>query len=132
MSYQKLERRPASWWRARGATIGQMIDQGWVIWSVCGSCFLTMEVDLTVMEFMLGETETLWNRHPSCRRIGCIGVTTFHGVPPETNTSMRLVAEWPQEWAKGPPAVPKRVSADKRAAPPDRPAMPDGSLRPRR
>ena len=124
MSYVKLERRPATWWRSRSHTIGQMIDQGWFIWSVCGRCYLVMEVDLGVLEHTLGEGETLWNRQPTCRRFGCKGLTTFHGVPPETNQCIELLAEWPDEWKDGKPSVPRRVSPAKRKERSDNPPLP--------
>lgn len=126
MSYVKLERRPVSWWRMRSHTIGQMIDQGWFVWSVCGRCYLVMEADLGVLEHTLGARETLWNRQPPCRRFGCKGLTTFHGVPPETNQCIELVAEWPHEWAEGKPSVPRRVPAAKRAEKSANPPLPVG------
>jgi hypothetical protein len=128
VSYVKPERRPVSFWRVRAATIGQMIDQGWVVWSVCAGCFLTMQIDLDVMEFKLGDHETLWNRHPSCRRIGCEGLITFHGVPPETNHVMALRAEWPKEWANAPPPAPARRAPEDRASPLAEPRLPSGMI----
>jgi hypothetical protein len=85
MNYVKRERWPVTWWRARSHTIGQIIDQAWFIWSVCRRCYLVMEADLAILEHTLGERETLWNQQPPCRRFGCKGLTTFHGVRPETN-----------------------------------------------
>lgn len=131
MSYVKLERRPVTWWRTRSQTIGQMIDQGWFIWSVCGRCYLVMEADLAVLEFSLGARETLWNRRPPCRRFGCKGLTTFHGVPPETNQCIELIADWPPEWEQGPPGVPRRVPVSRRAERPSHPPLP-GVARERR
>ncbi|GEC01821.1 hypothetical protein [Brevundimonas diminuta] len=124
MSYVKLERRPVTWWRSRSQTIGQMIDQGWFIWSVCGRCYLVMEADLGVLEHTLGERETLWNRQPPCRRFGCKGLTTFHGVPPETNQCIELIADWPHEWAEGQPSIPRRVAPSRRKERSDNPPLP--------
>ena len=66
----------------------------------------------------------MWNRQPPCRRFGCKGLTTFHGVPPETNQCIELIADWPQEWVEGKPSVPRRVSASKRAEKPANPPLP--------
>ncbi|RZJ00908.1 MAG: hypothetical protein EON90_05230 [Brevundimonas sp.] len=129
MSYVKLERRPLTWWRTRAPSIGQMIDQGWFIWSVCGRCYLVMEVDLGVMEYTLGDHETLWNRHPSGRRFGCKGLTTFHGVPPETNQCLELVADWPSEWATMAPTLPPRRPPERRRARSEAPPLPLGAAR---
>ena len=130
MSYVKLERRPSSWWRVRGNSIGQMIDQGWSVWSVCGSCYLVMPADLGWLAYRLGEKETLWNRHPNCRRLGCRGLSTFHGTPPETNQCMELKAEWPKEWAIETPTVPPRLPPEKQIAPSLDAKAPEAALRP--
>ena len=133
MSYVKLENRPASWWRCRAATIGQMIDSGWTVWSVCNNCFLVMPADLEWFAYRFGDGETLWNRHPGCRRLGCSGVVTFHGTPPETNTCMVLKADWPREWSDDkPPAIPPRRSPEARAAPLTQPTVPEVGRRFRR
>lgn len=124
----KLERRPLTWWRMRSRTIGQMIDQGSFIWSVCGRCYLVMEADLSVLEFTLGEGETLWNRQPPCRRFGCSGITTFHGVPPETNQCIELIAGWPAEWERERPRPPARMPVEQRASRSTKPPLP-GSAR---
>ena len=58
MSYVKLENRPASWWRCRAATIGQMIGSGWTVWSVSNNCFLVMPADLDWFAYKLGDGET--------------------------------------------------------------------------
>ncbi|WP_426039377.1 hypothetical protein [Brevundimonas sp. DC300-4] len=129
MSYVKLENRPVSWWRCRAATIGQMIDQGWVVWSVCNACFLVMPADLDWFAFRLGDEETLWNRHPSCRRLGCKGTITFHGTPPTINRCMELRAEWPPEWAETTPTVPPRLPPEQREQPLPDPAQPEASRR---
>lgn len=127
MSYVKLENRPASWWRCRAATIGQMIDSGWTVWSVCNNCFLVMPADLEWFAYRLGDGETLWNRHPGCRRLGCTGVITFYGTPPETNTCMVLKADWPKEWSDDkPPTVEPRRPPEARVAPSEHPATPRG------
>lgn len=126
MSYVKLENRPASWWRCRAATIGQMIDNGWTVWSVCNNCFLVMPADLEWFAYKLGDGETLWNRHPNCRRLGCAGVITFHGTPPETNNCMVLKADWPKEWSdEKPPAIPPRLLPEVRPAPLASPTVPE-------
>lgn len=130
MSYVKLEHRPTSFWRVHSNSIGQMIDQGWSVWSVCGGCFLVMPADLEWLAWKLGETEALWNRHPNCRRLGCTGVITFHGTPPQTNTCMVLKAEWPKEWANERPAVPRRRPPEKREPPAVAPKAPEAARRP--
>jgi hypothetical protein len=129
MSYVKIENRPASWWRCRAGTIGQMIDQGWVVWSVCNTCFLVMPADLEWFAFKLGDGETLWNRHPSCRRFGCTGTVTFHGTPLSINRCMELKADWPAEWADQKPAVPPRLPPEKRVLPSADPAQPQAARR---
>lgn len=130
MSYVRLENRPASWWRGRAATIGQMIDQGWVVWSVCNVCYLVMPADLEWFAWKFGAGATLWNRHPTCRRFGCEGVVAFHGTPPEINRCMALKAEWPTEWSdEKPPTVPPRRSPEARTAPADHPASPEPAKR---
>lgn len=126
----KLENRPASWWRCRAATIGQMIDDGWTVWSVCNSCFLVMPADLEWLAYRLGDGETLWNRQPGCRRLGCEGLITFHGTPPETNTCIVLRADWPREWSDDrPPSVPPRRAPDARTPPVVHPAVPEAGRR---
>lgn len=129
MSWVKPENRPATFWRQRAASIGEMIDQGWVVWSVCVSCHLTMLVDLTVMEFKLGAAETLWNRQPRCRRFGCHGVVNFHGVPPETNQVMQLQADWPADWHRAQPPRPPRRPPEARTQPSRAPPLPIGAQR---
>lgn len=106
-----------------------MIDQGWFVWAVCGRCYLVMEADLSVLEHTLGEGATLWNRQPPCRRFGCKGLTTFHGVPPETNQCIELMAEWPREWTEGMPSVPPRTPAGKRARKSRNPPLPISARR---
>ncbi|QTC90468.1 hypothetical protein [Brevundimonas goettingensis] len=130
MSYVKLERRPISWWRVRANSIGQMIDQGWVVWSVCNRCLLVLPADLEWLAWKLGDGETLWNRHPSCRRFGCEGVITFHGTPPETNRCMELKADWPKEWQGETPSIPPRLAPEKRAEPLADPKTPEAAKRP--
>ena len=130
MSYVKLENRPVTWWRTRANTIGQMIDQGWVVWSVCNSCFLVMPADLEWFAYRLGEGETLWNRHPACRRFGCTGSVSFHGTPPEINRCLELKAAWPAEWSDAaPPNVPPRRPPEVRTPPLEDPAVPDATRR---
>jgi hypothetical protein len=130
MSYVKLERRPIGFWRVHSNSIGQMIDQGWVVWSVCNSCLLVLPADLEWLAWKLGEGETLWNRHPSCRRFGCASAITFHGTPPETNQCMELKADWPKEWQRETPSVPRRVPPEKRTEPPTNPKAPAAARRP--
>ena len=127
MSYVKLERRPASWWRTRFQTIGSMIDHGWVVWSVCANCFLTMQVDLTVLKLTLGRARPCGI---AIQRVGgCEGVTTFHGVPPETNACMPLVAEWPPEWKHAPAPPLPRLPPEQRRRPLADPRTPTGTVR---
>ena len=104
-----------------------MIDKGWFVWSVCGRCYLVMEADLAVLEHTLGERETLWNRRPPCRRFGCKGLTTFHGVPPETNQCIELIAEWPPEWEQTKPGVSRRAPVGRRVAKSANPPLPAGA-----
>ena len=130
MSFVRLDRRPTSWWRIHSNSIGQMIDQGWSVWSVCGSCFLVMPADLEWLAWKLGDSETLWNRHPNCRRLGCKGLITFQGTPPATNQCMELKAEWPKEWANEKPSVPARLAPEKRTEPASRPREPEAARRP--
>lgn len=130
MSYVKLENRPVSWWRVHANTIGQMIDQGWVVWSVCNACFLVMPADLEWFAYKLGDGETLWNRHPACRRFGCTGAVTFHGTPPTINRCMELKADWPEAWSDtNQPTVPPRRSAEARIDPLSDPAAPEAARR---
>lgn len=93
-------------------------------------CFLVMPADLEWLAWKLGETETLWNRHPNCRRVGCRGVITFNGTPPQTNTCMELKAEWPKEWTNEKPAVPRRRPPETREPPLASPQEPEAARRP--
>ena len=125
MSYVKLEMRAASWWRCQASTVGQMIDQGWSVWSVCNVCHLVMSADLEWFAYRLGDSETLWNRHPGCRRFGCKGLVTFYGTPPTINRCMELKADWPKEWSDdSPPTVPPRRAEKNRAPPSEQPTTP--------
>lgn len=130
MSYVRLENRPASWWRIQASTIGQMIDQGWVVWSVCNRCFLVMPADLDWFAYKLGDGETLWNRHPACRRFGCDAAVTFHGTPPTINRCLELKADWPDAWSDAePPTVPPRRPPEARTPALEKPAAPIASGR---
>ncbi len=108
-----------------------MIDQGWSVWSVCNNCFLVMSADLDWFAYRLGEAETLWNRQPQCRRLGCEGLITFHGTPPETNHCMVLKAPWPPEWSASNPPPKARVPEEKRVAPSPNAKAPSPAGRPR-
>lgn len=133
MSYVKLEMRPPSWWRSQANTIGQMIDHGWTVWSVCNTCYLVMSADLEWFAHRLGDSATLWNRHPGCRRFGCKGAVTFYGTPPTINRCMELKADWPKEWSdESPPTIPPRLPETKRTPPMSNPAMPHAVGRARR
>ena len=45
------------------------------------------------LAWKLGETVTLWNGRPTCRRLGCKGGVTLDGRPSETNQCMEVKAD---------------------------------------
>lgn len=130
MSYVKLENRPTSWWRCQAASVGQMIDTGWTVWSVCNGCHLVMPADLEWYGWKFGDGHSLWNWHPTCRRFGCKGLVSFYGTPPTINRCMELKAEWPGSWSDDrPPTIPARKPPDKRTPPLPEPNAPEAARR---
>ncbi len=90
-----FDRWPAEDWRRAAPTVASMRAAKWEVISYCRTCYLTMAVDLDLIQRVSGPKTVLWNRQLRCRRIGCDGVVEFHGKPAQLTRFFRLFADWP-------------------------------------
>ena len=77
MGTKRPDQISANKWRDAAETVGQMLEKGWDVVSVCRYCGLQMVVDLRVTALATGEGFSIWNKHTRCRRLGCPGVVDF-------------------------------------------------------
>ena len=81
--------------RGQCETVSQMHAQGWDVISCCDRCGLLMRVNLRLVARIKGPEFSLWNQKTRCRRIGCLGWTSFQGRAPGMDGHQALAAEWP-------------------------------------
>ena len=82
-------------WRGGCETVQEMIDDNWVVYSVCHNCRTRQHVNLRLMRQACGAEFSLWNRRPPCKVVGCKGAVVFEGKAPAMSQPRELRAEWP-------------------------------------
>lgn len=72
-------------------TVATMLADGWQIVTRCATCGLRLRTPLRPILRLAGRNCTLWDRHPRCRTVGCLGRVTFFATIPRCPGEYPLV-----------------------------------------
>ncbi|HWW10967.1 MAG TPA: hypothetical protein VN018_00520 [Brevundimonas sp.] len=95
MGRRSFERYTDADWRSAGATVQQLLLNGWPVYGECEKCNVRVWANLDYIAIKAGPRASLWGWTPPCRVVGCPGRYTLFLRPPEATMAIAMTAKRP-------------------------------------